>query len=93
MNVIPPSRGTAVPTMPLNLAGQGHVGMNVISSDLWLDSGAKFVGIPDSGSFPFASTCDVKIGVEKAGEAFITPIVAGGTFGPGADVVTVVAVV
>ena len=94
MKVIPPSRGTAVPTMPLNLAGKGPVGMNVMSSDFWLVSGVKFTGTPNSGSFPFASICGVKIGVEEeAGEAFITPNVVAGVFGTGADVATAVAVV
>ena len=94
MNVIPPSCGTTVPTMPLNLAGKGPVGMNVISSDLWLVLGAKFTGTPNSGSFPFASICGVKIGIEEeAGEAFITPNVVAGTVGTGADVATAVAVV
>ena len=68
--------------------------MNVMSSDVWLVSGAKFTDIPNSGSFPFTSICGVKIGVEdETGEAFITPNVVAGTFGTDADVATAVAVV
>ena len=68
--------------------------MNVMSSDFWLISGAEFIGIPNSGSFPSASICGVKIGIEEeAGEAFITPNVAAGTVGTCADVATAVTVV